>query len=45
MLVVEKALARGGEAELLQLSRRFRERFIDALHPQFLPNAWQTDHQ
>ena len=43
--VVEKALARGGEAELLQLSRRFRERFVDTLQPRFLPTAWHTDHR
>lgn len=42
--VVAKAFARGGEAELYTIIRRFREVFVDALQPQHLPNKWNVDH-
>lgn len=45
MQVVAKALARGGEAELVELMARFRSAFVDALQPRFLSPAWQIGHR
>ena len=43
--VVEAALARGGEAELVALMARFRRAFVDALQPRFLSPSWQIEHR
>ncbi len=43
--VVDKAMAHGGEVELLRLARRFRACFVEELQPRFLPPAWQVDHE
>ncbi|KAK9908142.1 hypothetical protein WJX75_003265 [Coccomyxa subellipsoidea] len=42
--VVEAVLAKGGEEELCELMARFRQCFVDALHPQHLSPSWQIDH-
>ncbi|BDA45050.1 probable exosome component 10 at N-terminal half [Coccomyxa sp. Obi] len=42
--VVEAVLERGGEEELCTLMARFRQCFVDALHPQHLSPSWQIDH-
>ena len=38
--VVAAAMAEGGSDALLILIQRFRQSFTDALHPKFLPSAW-----
>ena len=43
--VVEEAVKRGGEEELLQLMARFRQCFVDALKPRHLSTAWQVNHR
>lgn len=43
--VVEAVLERGGEEELCALMARFRQCFVDALHPRHLSPAWQVDHR
>ena len=43
--VVEAALERGGEEELLQLMARFRQCFVDALQPKHLSSSWQINHR
>ena len=43
--MVEAALQRGGEEELLQLMARFRQCFVDALQPQHLSRSWQINHR
>ena len=43
--VVEAVLAKGGEEELCELMARFRQCFVDALHPQHLSPSWQIDHR
>jgi len=42
--VVTKAMQNGGEAELYTIIRRFREVFVQALHPKYLPKKWNIDH-
>ncbi|EFJ44335.1 hypothetical protein VOLCADRAFT_106479 [Volvox carteri f. nagariensis] len=42
--VVKLAMQRGGEQELMQLIKRFRTCFVEALQPQYLPPAWGVDH-
>lgn len=41
--VVEAALARGGEEELQQLVQRFRQVFVVACSPKFLPANWAVN--
>lgn len=43
--VIEEAVRRGGEEELLQLMARFRQCFVDALKPRHLSTAWQVNHK
>ncbi|PRW59440.1 DNA damage checkpoint isoform A [Chlorella sorokiniana] len=43
--VVRRLEAEGGEDALLDLCRRFRECFVSALQPQYLPPGWSTVHQ
>lgn len=43
-MVVAAAMAEGGTDALLLLIHRFRKAFTDALHPQFLPEAWHIFH-
>lgn len=43
--MVAKALANGGEAELVDLMARFRRAFVDALQPRHLSPAWQIGHR
>ena len=42
--VVAAAKARGGEAELIGLCKRFRTAFVEALRPGFLPEGWDVGH-
>uniref|UniRef100_A0A7S1SY78 3'-5' exonuclease domain-containing protein n=1 Tax=Tetraselmis chuii TaxID=63592 RepID=A0A7S1SY78_9CHLO len=42
--VVARILEKGGEEELLDLIRRFRERFVERLSPRFMPPGWEVDH-
>lgn len=42
--VVAKAMQHGGEAELYTIIRRFREVFVEALQPKYLPSKWDIDH-
>lgn len=42
--VVEAARERGGTEELLALIKRFREAFVVALRPKFLPKSWNVEH-
>ncbi|KXZ46857.1 hypothetical protein GPECTOR_40g591 [Gonium pectorale] len=42
--VVRLAMERGGEEELLELIKRFRACFVEAVRPQHLPPAWGVDH-
>lgn len=41
--VVAAAMARGGEAELQELVRRFRQVFVVACQPKYLPANWAVD--
>jgi hypothetical protein len=43
--VVDRALQRGGEAELGCLMASFRQCFVNALQPRHLSLAWQIDHR
>jgi len=43
-LLVEKAISNGGEAELYNITRRFRETFVEALNPKYLPKEWDIEH-
>jgi cobalt/nickel-transporting P-type ATPase D len=43
-MVVEKALARGGDQALNELLVRFRRVFVDALCPTHLPVGWSIEH-
>eukprot|EP00887_Chlorella_sp_A99_P000972 scaffold5.g972.t1 len=42
--LVTALLERGGDAALLELSRRFRQQFVDVLQPKHLPPGWTVDH-
>ena len=37
-------VAQGGDDALLELSRRFRQAFVEALQPAFLPPGWHVFH-
>ncbi len=43
-LVVAAAQEKAGLEGLSQLATRFRQAFVEALHPGFLPPAWEVDH-
>jgi hypothetical protein len=43
--VIEEALQRVGEEELMQLMARFRQCFVDALKPRHLSGGWQVYHR
>ena len=42
--VVKKAIENGGDPELYSIIRRFREVFVEALQPKYLPTKWDIDH-
>eukprot|EP00803_Ostreobium_quekettii_P004481 evm.model.scf_2336.1 EVM.evm.TU.scf_2336.1 scf_2336:1322-8896(+) len=42
--VVDMALSRNGEDGINELVRRFRESFVEALKPKYLPEFWSTVH-
>ena len=42
--VVDIVLRRNGEDGINELVRRFRESFVEALKPKFLPEFWSTVH-
>ena len=42
--VVERMVAQGGDEALLELCRRFRQSFVEALQPAFLPPGWHVFH-
>ena len=43
-LVVAACQERAGTDGISQLATRFRKAFVQALHPAFLPPAWEIDH-
>jgi cation-transporting P-type ATPase D len=43
-LVVETAYKQGGDDALSQLCALFRQAFIDALNPKYLPAGWKVEH-
>ena len=43
--MVERALEKGGEEELLRLMAHFRQCFVDALQPKHLSSSWQINHR
>ncbi|KAH0620703.1 hypothetical protein JD844_021392 [Phrynosoma platyrhinos] len=43
-LKVVHRFARGGLCSLMQLERRWRQHFLDAMQPKFLPEQWSVDH-
>ena len=43
-LVVEAAQEQAGLQGLAHLATRFRQAFVEALHPAYLPPAWEVDH-
>ncbi|KAL4521819.1 hypothetical protein Ndes2526B_g02016 [Nannochloris sp. 'desiccata'] len=42
--VVKAALEQGGDDALSKLCARFRQAFIEALNPKYLPAGWKVDH-
>eukprot|EP00210_Caulerpa_lentillifera_P000734 g711.t1 len=42
--VIKKAIARGGIQALNEITRRFREVFVNALNPKYLPEKWNIEH-
>jgi cation-transporting P-type ATPase D len=42
--VVEAALEQGGDDALSNLCARFRQAFIEALQPKYLPAGWKVNH-
>jgi cobalt/nickel-transporting P-type ATPase D len=44
-LVVEKLLEKYGEEGILQFCQKWRQVFVEALHPKFLPGGWNIMHR
>lgn len=44
-LVVEQLLENYGEEGILQFCQKWRQVFVEALHPQFLPGGWNIKHR
>jgi cobalt/nickel-transporting P-type ATPase D len=44
-LVVEQLLEKSGEEGILHFCQKWREVFVEALHPKFLPGGWNIKHR
>ncbi|XP_068109940.1 exonuclease 3'-5' domain-containing protein 2 [Hyperolius riggenbachi] len=43
-LKVVRCYANGGLQSLMELEKRWRQHFLDAMQPKFLPQQWSVDH-
>lgn len=44
-LVVEQLLEKYGEEGILEFCQKWRQVFVEALHPKFLPGGWNIKHR
>jgi cation-transporting P-type ATPase D len=43
--VVELLLSNGGEEAINQFCQRWRQVFVEAVHPRYLPSGWNINHR
>ena len=43
-MVVAALLREGGNDNLFEFQKRWRQYFLDTMNPKFLPECWSVDH-